>query len=40
MNAELGSTRDHGNLVSPYMPPAPTPLQKALIEGMTNGVAD
>lgn len=34
------ATTGHGNLVSPYMPPAPTPLQKALIEGMTNGVAD
>lgn len=31
------ATTDHGDLVSPYVPPAPTPLQKALIEGMTNG---
>lgn len=34
------ATTGRGDLVSPYVPPAPTPLQKALIEGLTNGFSN
>jgi uncharacterized protein YukE len=34
------ATTGHGALVSPYVPPAPTPLQKASIEGITSGFAN
>lgn len=31
------ATTGHGDLMSPYVAPGPTPLQQALIEGMTRG---
>jgi len=34
------ATTGQGDMVSPYAPPAPTPLQQALIEGMSHGFVD